>query len=108
MEENFPYQTLRQEIYGLIISHKKEIRFKKGDEFGKLVKELVVSVDLGQIITEDTNGVSFSGSASISFDSIDDDPNNRASCESIFHFSGTAQVEKLHVVKVNEPITITY
>lgn len=108
MEDNPNYQFLQQEISAYIISRKKEIRFKKGNEFGKLVKELVVSVDLGQIITEDTNGVSFSGSASISFDSIDDDPNNHTSCESILHFSGTAQVKKLHVVKVNEPITITY
>ena len=108
MEENLSCQILQQDISAFIISHKKDIRFKKGNVFGKLVRGLVVNIDFGQIITEDTKGVSFSGSASISFDSIDDAPNNRTSFESIFHFSGTAQVKKLHVVKVNEPITITY
>lgn len=109
MNNNCYYQTLRQEISAFIISRKKEACFKKGNEFGNLIRELEVTVDFGQIITEQTNCVSFSGSAIISFPVLlNGDSLNYDTRESLYHFSGTAQVDKYHVVKVDDPITITY
>lgn len=109
MDNNTYCQELQQEISAYLNSHSRKKLFKKGEKLGNLVGDLQVTVDFGQIITEQTNGVSFSGSAIISFVvPVDDDPLNNCSVESFCRFSGTAQIENLHVSKLNEPITIIY